>query len=191
MLKKSLLILLFSIVSSCSYKFARLGNPWEKEGIKTVSIPVFYNKTFTEGIETDFTNALRLYLDARSSSLKLKNSNADGKIIGEIKKIVLRPAGVKFGTESTQSAGGVPNNRLLASSYSVIVYVNLKLIRNSDEKILWSKNFAQGRSMASSTYTDVRSTSNAFIKESNKKEAIKELSDSMMKYAVDSLLEEF
>jgi hypothetical protein len=191
MLKKSLLILLFSFLSTCSYKFARLGNPWEKEGIKTVSIPVFYNKTFTESIETDFTNALRLYIDTRSSDLKLVNSNADGKIIGEIKSITLRPAGVKFGTESTQEAGGVPKNRLLASTYSVVASVNLKLIRNSDGKILWQKSFAQGKSMASSTYTDVRATSNAFIKESNTKETIRELSDSMMKYAVDSLLEEF
>lgn len=191
MLKVSFSVLLLVAISACSYSLTSLKNPWEKEGIKTVSVPIFKNETMESGAEVDFSNALRLYLTSRSNKLKYVSGSADAELKGTITNITLRAAGIKFGTAQTEAAGELPNERLLATSYIVTANVKLSLVRNSDQKVLWNSSFAQSKTMPSGSYTDQRRTSNVFIKESNKKETIRDLSDSMMLLAVDALLEEF
>lgn len=191
MWKANLLALLLVATSACSYGLTSLKNPWEKEGIKTVSVPIFKNDTIEGGAEVDFANALRLYITSRSGKLKYVTGTADAYIKGEVTKITLRPASIQFGTAATEATGGLPNERLLATSYIVSVTVKLTLIRTKDEKALWNSSFTQSKTMTSGSYTDERRTSNVFIKESAKRETIRELADTMMLLAVDSLLEEF
>ncbi len=213
MWKANLLVLLLVATSSCSYGLTSLKNPWEKKGIKTVSVPIFKNNTIEAGAEVDFSNALRLYLTSRSGKLEYVTGKADAHISGEVVSITLSPAGIQFGTAATDAAGGLPNERLLAVSYIVTITVRLSLVRDkifdksnigviaksknkSKEKfkegeVLWTSTFTQAQSMQSGSYTDERRTSNVFIKDSAKKETIRELADKMMLFAVDSLLEEF
>lgn len=191
MLKVNLLALSLVLINACSYGFTSLKNPWEKDGINTVYVPMFQNKTIEGGAEVDFTNALRFYIESRSGKLKLVNSGGDAHIEGEVTSVTLTPAGIQFGTAETEAAGKLPNERLLAISYTITVKVTLRLVRNKDDKVLWTNVFAQAKSMKSGTYTDERSSSNVFIKETEKRQAIKDLADTMMIFAVDSLLEEF
>jgi len=191
MLKANLLASLLILINACSYGFTSLKNPWEKEGIKTVYVPMFQNKTIEGGAEVSFTNALRFYIESRSGKLKLVNSNGDAHIEGEVSTVTLTPAGIQFGTAATEAAGGLANERLLAVSYTITVKVTLKMIRDRDGKVLWTNVFSQAKSMKSGSYTDDRSSSDVFIKEAEKRQAIKDLADTMMIFAVDSLLEEF
>jgi hypothetical protein len=191
MLKANLLVLLLVLTNACSYGFTSLKNPWEKEGIKTVSVPMFQNKTIEGGAEVPFTNALRFYIESRSGKLKLVNSDGDAHMEGEVTSVTLTPAGIQFGTAATEAAGGLANERILAISYTITIKVTLKMVRDRDQKVLWTNVFSQAKSMKSGSYTDERSSSNVFIKETEKRQAIKDLSDTMMLFAVDSLLEEF
>ena len=191
MLRANSLALLLVILNGCSYGFTSLKNPWEAKGVNTVSVEMFNNKTMEGGSEVYFTSALRQYLVSRSGKLKLVRSGADAVIKGEVTNIILRPAGVQMGTAATEAAGGLPAERLLAVSYILTATVRLTMKKTEDNSTLWSNTFTQSRSMQSGSYTDERKTSNVFIKESNKKETIRELADQMMIFAVDSLLEEF
>lgn len=184
-------VLLLLLLNACSYGFTALKNPWEKEGVNTVEIPLLKNKTSEIGAEVPFTNSLRLYMESRSPKLKFVTSNGDAYIDGEVAGIVLRPAGIQFGTEATEAAGGLPKERLLAISYTITANIRLSLVRKVDNKVLWTNTFSQARTMKSGSYTDQRSSSNVFIKESEKREALKQLADLMMLFAVDSLLQEF
>ncbi|MEI6093633.1 MAG: LptE family protein [bacterium] len=179
------------ILCSCGYGFTSLKNPYEKKGIRTVSVDMFKNKTLEGGAEVYFTDALRLYLVSRSRNLELVRNNADAYIEGEVSTVTLTPASIQMGTSATEAAGGLPAERLLATTYLVTVNVKLKMIRVKDHTLLWQNSFSQSQAMTSGSYTDERKTSNVFIKESNKRETIKTLSDQMMLFAVDSLLEEF
>ena len=107
------------VMYSCGYGFQSLKNKWEEEGIKTVSIPMFYNETIEGGAEVYFTNALRLYMMSRSGKLKLVRSGGDAELSGTVKKIKLVRAGVQFGSEETQAQGGIPAGRMLAVTYNV------------------------------------------------------------------------
>jgi len=191
MLKVNLLASLLILINACSYGFTSLKNPWEKQGIQTVSVPMFQNKTTEGGAEVAFTDSLKYYFESRSEKLKLVNGSGDAHIEGEVTSVTLTPAGIQFGTAATEAAGGLANERILAISYTITIKVTLKLVRNRDDKILWTNVFSQAQSMDSGTYTDERSTSDVFIKEANKRQAIKDLANAMMTFAVDSLLEEF
>jgi hypothetical protein len=154
-------------------------------------VPVFKNNTMESGAEVYFTNSLRLYLDTRSDNMSLVSSDGEGYIEGIVEEISLSPGSIRFGTSSTEASGGLPDQTLLASSYTLRAKVRLSLIRRSDSKKLWSKSFSQSRSISSGTYTDIRKNSNIFIREANKREGLKELSSTMMKFAIDSMLEDF
>lgn len=192
-MKKLTLIFILSIsgMFSCGYGFSSLKNRWEAKGINTIEVPVFNNLTLESGAEVFFTNALRLYLTSRSGKLQFVRSNADAIIEGVVKSVTLSPAGVLLGTEQTQASGGVPSGRILAQTYLMTATIELKMVRVRDKKEMWRTALTQSRSLNSGTFTDERRSSNMFIRESNKQAALLELSDQMMKYAVDSLLEEF
>ncbi len=191
MLRANSLALLLVIINACSYGFSSLKNPWAKQGINNVSVDIFENRTMEGGAEVYFTNSLREHLVARSRKLKLVRSNADAYIDGELSNVILRPAGVQMGTQATEDSGGLPRDRLLATSYILSATVRLTMKRTKDDSILWTNSFTQSRSMEAGRYTDQRRTSNVFIKESNKRETLRELADQIMIFAVDSLLEEF
>ena len=190
-MKVNFLASLLIIINACGYGFTSLKNPWEKEGIRTVYVPMFQNMTIEGGSEVPFTDSLRYYIESRSGKLKLVNSGGDAHIIGEVISISLTPGSIQFGTQETERTGGLPNERLLAATYTVTIRVNLRMVRESDGKVLWKNSFSQATTMKTGTYTDERSSSNVFIKETNKQQAIKDLADTMMLFAVDSLLAEF
>jgi len=191
MWKTSFLALSLVLINACSYGFTSLKNPWEKQGVKTVYVPMFQNKTIEGGAEVPFTKYLRFYIESRSSKLELANNSGDAYIDGEVTSIKLTPGSIQYGTADTEKAGGLPNQRLLAVSYTVTIKVTLKLVRVSDKKELWKNSFSQSASMSSGTYTNILSSSDVFIKETEKRKAIDTLADTMMLFAVDSLLAEF
>ena len=191
MLRANSLALLLVVLSACSYGFTSLKNPWEKKGVKTVSVAVFKNKTMEPGAEVFFTDFLRQYLVSRSGKLELVRDNGDAYIQGDVTSITVIPASIQMGTATTESNGGLPADRLLAATYTLTVTVNLKMIRARDNKVLWTSTFSQALNMDSGTYTDTRRTSDVFIKESNKRATIQKLADQMMLFAVDSLLADF
>jgi hypothetical protein len=190
-MKNLILIICIFILTGCGYGFTSLKNKWEKDDVNTVNVPIFANKTMEGGAEVQFTNALRMYFKSRSGKLKLVRSNGDAYIKGSVDSISLSPAGVIYGTQATEDAGGLSNRRVLAISYVITTNVTLQMIRAKDQKVLWSQSFSQSQSMSSGSFTDERRSSNVFIKESAKGEAIRDLANLTMRFAVDSLLEEF
>lgn len=175
-------------LNSCGYGFSSLKNPWINDNISTVSVNIFKNNTFENDIEIFFTNALRTELSTRNTTLKYKSSNTDAYFEGTVLSIIINPAARVYGTTSTESAGGLPDKRVLAISYTLTVTINIKLIRNLDKKVLWNQNFTKSSSFNSGSYTDANQIKNVFIKDSSKKEAIRDLSDIICQSAVDTML---
>lgn len=184
-LKKFIYLTLF--IYSCGYGFSNLKNPFLKEGVHSVSVPIFNNNTFEKDIEIFFTNSLRTELSSRKTELKYKASEADAILRGTINSITINPAGKIYGTKTTEDAGLLSNKRVLANSYNLIVSINLKLVKA--EKILWNNNFSNSISFNSGSYTDeYNQVSNVLIKSNAKQNAIKDLSEKIIQSAVDSLL---
>lgn len=178
---------IFLFILSCGYGFSNLKNPFVKDGVTSVSVPIFTNNTFEKDIEIYFTNALRTELNTRNTELKYKENNADAILSGVVQSVTITPAGKIYGTSATEDAGGLPNRRVLATSYNVTVSINLKLIKEG--KVLWNNNFSQAISFNSGSFTDENDqVSNVLIKENSKQDAIRDLSDTIMQTVVDSLL---
>jgi len=179
----NLLVFLYS----CAYSFSSLKNPWKQEDINTVSVNIFKNNTFEKDIEIFFTNALRSELNNRASQLVYKNNNADATFEGTVLSVSINPAGRIYGTKATEAQGGLADKRVLATSYSITVSVNVKLRKNSNKKVLWQNTFTKTTSFTSGSFTDEDQLTNVFIKESSKVEAIRELANLMMQTLLDTV----
>lgn len=181
-------VFIFLILTSCGYGFSNLKNPFLKDGVNSVSVPIFNNNTFEKDIEIFFTNALRTELNSRNSELKYKASDADAILKGVVKSVTIKPAGKIFGTTSTENNEGLPNRRVLATSYIITASINVQLLVKQ-EKVLWSNNFSKAISFNSGSYTDAdNQVTNVLIKSNAKLDAIKDLSETIMQAVVDSLL---
>jgi hypothetical protein len=99
--------------SGCGYRF-RAATPSLPEGIKTVSAPVFVNKTSEPGLELIFTEAMRQQLVRAGVAAK---GSADAEIQGEVRWI--------------NNSLGIFTITSIPASYYIEARIGLKLVKGS------------------------------------------------------------
>jgi hypothetical protein len=158
-LSEALVFLVLVSFLGCSYKlgFSDRAIPG---GYDHIAVPVFKNLTSEAGVEVYFTNALVNEL-ARSQIAKVTDkSGAQATLLGQVVHIEYN---VVNQTSSTNNLGTptptpitqvpeaisgyfLPGGTVLNTDYRILATVELKLQRNSDQKILWQSTFVGERS---------------------------------------------
>lgn len=148
---KWLCFAVFFVLTSCQYnigqKFRSLPG-----GYKTISIPVFKNKSMEPGAEAIMTQALREEF-FRSTVLKVvDDSKAEVRLVGEIENLRydINPASI---LEADPKNNYLPQGSVLATKYDMTVLLNIKLIKINSGEILWQSQFSGTRSMDASQIT--------------------------------------
>lgn len=83
---KKFILILFLFISSCAdYRYQKLDNPFSQYGIKSLSIPMFYNQSNFENMGPAFTKEIYKMLSG-FKGLKIQggNHNTDATLIGII-----------------------------------------------------------------------------------------------------------
>jgi hypothetical protein len=116
-------------VSGCGYHFTAGGAPLP-EGIRSVEVPIFANKTAEPGLETVFTDAMRLQV-ARAGA---GQGSPDARILGEVLAVSGAPTVL------------TPTGSL--ASYRLYATAHLKLVKGlrtlSDTSVSASQDYLPG-----------------------------------------------
>jgi hypothetical protein len=212
-MKKINLIFLFLFTGCATYHFGT-GDRTLPGGYDRVAVPMFVNKTHEVGIETYFTENLRTEFD-RGTGAHLTNS-VDAQLVleGTIVAVTYAPI-VQINNTSTQlvtpalrlipaQAGTIipnplPGASVLNKQYEVVVTVHVDARKNSDNSILWNRDFTYqrpylapllGTPMLANGTPGINSASPLYNQES-RNETIADLSHDMMAEAHDVLIENF
>lgn len=187
-------LLFFSIIlsalSGCAYKFG-----YEQRdmpgGYKQVAIPIFKNKTQQVGIEPFFTNELIKQFNRSQVAEVVGPNKSLVTIEGEITSIVFNHGG-QVDSESKDNKLNLPKGSVLTVEYRVLVESDLRIRRNSDQKIIW-----QGRFNSEKVYTapqlgfEVVNSANALYNHSARMEVFELIARDMMAEAHDRMTENF
>lgn len=144
------LAIMLVLLPSCAYKLKSTRRQLPG-GYQKIAVPVFKNKSQEPGVEVALTNAL-IQQFHRSQVTQLVDSNlAEVKAMGTIESITYQAKDPKEGGggASPYLAKGV----VLSATYVVVMKVNLTLVRQSDQQILWSGNFRGESSYAAPQVT--------------------------------------
>jgi hypothetical protein len=147
---------------------------------------MFKNKSNEVGIEADFTRALISRVErSRVATIKDKDRAP----------LVLR--GTIDGITITRGLGAskiekLPSRAVLNTEYIIKVNASLALVRQSDQKVLWSGGFEKSKVyLAPRIGTPVVSSANALYNASKRRETLESLADEMMHEAHDRMTESF
>ena len=137
-------------LSGCAYQFGKASRSIPG-GYKTISLPVFKNRSYETGMEVVFTNAL-IQEFTRSQVARVVNDDvSDVRIEGEILSIDYYPT--QYQTAGDTSAPYLPKGSVLASQYLIDVKVMIRVLRRSDQAKLWESTFASQKSYAAPVVT--------------------------------------
>lgn len=179
---------LFLVMFSCAYQFGT-GTRGIPGGYKTVSIPIFKNRSYETGIELNFTNALLWEFQRGTVSKIVPDSLAEARIEGEVRE-------VKVYSDSKIEAGA-PNNNLprgtvLTTEYTLSVDTSIRVVRNSDNIEIWRGSFVRERQYSAPQVTIAGLNSvNPLYNQSTKRQQINSLAADMMAEAYNRLTESF
>lgn len=163
-----LLVAMGVFVCACGYRFP--GGGEIPGGIKTVSIPLFVNRTNEIGLENTITNDLtNQFIIRRKKALVDDEKMAGGILNGEIVSVFTRTI------TQTEAGGSVERE--------VVVAIDLKLTDKKDQLVWVTRGVA-----ARETY-DVGA--NSLETELNRQEAIQELSVRLVEKIYNRLIEDF
>jgi hypothetical protein len=179
-------VLLF--LAGCSYRwgFRERAVPG---GYKQIAIPIFKNKTPEVGIEADFTNALvRRFERSQVASITSKNG-APVRLEGIIEKLDVQSGpGLRGGDPNTL----LPTDAILTTEYHLFVRCKIKVLRQSDEKVLWEGVIAQQKNYQAPRIGEpVVNSANALYNESARRYTLGQLAEEMMSEAHDRITENF
>lgn len=84
-MKNFIIFLLFSLSSCADYRYQKLDNPFSQYGIKSISVPMFYNQSNFQNISPAFTKEIYKMLSG-FKGLKIQggNNNTDATLVGII-----------------------------------------------------------------------------------------------------------
>ena len=116
-----ILLIVVSCLPACGYHFSGHYSSLPPE-IKTVSIPVFSNKTFEPGIESLFTNAL-IKEFFKSYKLKVVSGEGDSIITGEVTSFKLDPISY------------TRDDRVL--EYRAIIHTSVTFKNTANGEVIW------------------------------------------------------
>jgi hypothetical protein len=183
-----LFIIAFSL-SGCAYRLGS-GQRAIPGGYKSISIPVFKNKSFEPGIEVGFTNALLQEFQRSKVAKVLDDALSEVRIEGEI-------VDVKYLSSSKKVAGDpaapyLPLGTVLTTDYVVIVTTHMRVLRQSDKIEIWRGNFTLERSYSAPQVTIAGLNSlNPLYNQSARRQNIDNLALDMMAEAHNRMTESF
>jgi Lipopolysaccharide-assembly len=185
--KHLLLILLTLSVSSCGYRWG-LTERQLPGGYKQVAIPIFKNKSSDVGIEAPFTNAL-VRRFARSQVARVTDKESSPLVLeGTILSVKTR-SGPGATLDQIQT---LPKGAVLTTEYTLEVSTELRLIRRSDERVLWSGTFSNQKVYrAPRLGAPVLNSANATYNQAARQEFLARLADEMATEAHDRMTENF
>ena len=138
-------ILLLVVLSACSgYRFSQQENPLSQYGIRTLSVPMFYNYSNIPEIQSDFTKETYRLLTG-FSGLKLKSgyhSDSDAVLIGIIKtpeKVTetIRASNLRLAQDKARNAiGKTRQNFYIPGTSDIRLYVQIIVIKKPTEQEL-------------------------------------------------------
>lgn len=176
------------LVSSCGYKLGKIKRSLPGN-VKTVAVPVFENKTNIIGIESAFTNSMIEELVRSSSVQVVSQENAEAVIEGRITDVeFVKGADIAANSDSNK----LPSGTYVTGSYTVHVYVNIRLRRRSDNKILWVRNLSGVKSFNTAKVgSPTINTVNALYNHSARLITIDSIAKELMLKAQSYMTEEF
>lgn len=133
------IVLVLTFSSCAGYSFRKQKNPLEHYGIRSISIPNFYNRSQLPRASAIFTSTF-VDMFARFKNLNVytgENENADAYLIGVIsspneKHITFTQEGVQLASSVSKDNIGTREDFLVPSSTNVKAKVEFYLIRNSN-----------------------------------------------------------
>jgi hypothetical protein len=185
--KLILLTIVGGLLTSCAY---RLGSSERSlpGGAKLIAVPVFKNKTMEPGIEVAFTNALIQEFERSGVAKVSPLSMAEVRAEGHIESISYVPSGKRTSADLPL----LPTGAVLATEYRILVKAFVTILRNHDNKILWSGEFNGERTYSAPQVASATiNTVNPLYNLSARRQNIETLSVNMMAEAHDRLTENF
>ncbi|MEQ1876874.1 MAG: LPS assembly lipoprotein LptE [Bdellovibrionia bacterium] len=158
-------------------------------GYTKVSVPVFKNGTAETGIESYFTGAMIEELERHGLADVTNEDDSQVVVRGTIQSIRYERGAYQSGDLLTSA--GVPD-AVLAKEYYINVNAEVKLIRRSDQKVLWSSTF-DGRRLyqAPQITTKGLNSANSLYNHSARLQNIATMAKEMMEQAHNHMTENF
>jgi hypothetical protein len=180
-----LFILFVAQLSACAYKMG-YGDRALPGGYSEVAIPVFQNESKEVGLETDFTRALTDRFHRSQVALIKERDRAPVLVRGVVTSVdVVRGLGAS-------QIPNLPRRAVLATEYRLTVAANVEVIRQSDQKIIWTGQFSGSKVyLAPRIGTPGVNSANALYNHSKRRETLRVLAQEMMTEAHDRMTESF
>ena len=118
-------LILVLLLSGCGFKAGQIVIKTAEGKIDSMTIEVFENKTHRAGVEGILTED---FSHEFSNSVEIVSSDGDASLKGVITEYEIDPI-------SVDSNG-------IVTSYRLLLNFTVKIIRNSDGKVLWSESFS-------------------------------------------------
>jgi hypothetical protein len=183
----TLICILGAALNGCAYQigFGRRALPG---GYDQLAIPIFENKTQEVGIEVEFTNAIIRQFE-RSQVARVTSKNlAPVTLVGIIDSIKLDP----LGPVTSKELATLPKNAVLTTEFRIRILTVLKLVRNSDQQVVWSSQFTDEKVYSAPQISrPVINTANPLYNQNARHQNIAVLADSLMAEAHDRMTEKF
>ena len=172
---------------SCAYQMG-MGNRSLPGGYRQVAIPVFSNQTQEIGAEVAFTNAMIREFEQSKIADVISEDTAPVKLMGDILSIKYE------GRSAAQSneIKALPEKTVLTTSYQVVVRANLRLVRTSDQAVLWEGMVTNEKVYSAPRIgTPVINSANVLYNQSARQQNLDSLASDMMEEAHDRMTESF
>lgn len=130
------------MMTSCAYRLGS-GPRSIPGGYKSVSVPLFKNKSFEPGIEVSFTNSLLHEFQRAKVAQVVDDALAEARVEGEIISVEYLPGEPK--TSNDETTRFLPKGTLLATEYRILLKLSIRIVRISDQIEIWSGNFSGER----------------------------------------------
>lgn len=168
---RTVALLALILLAGCGYRFTAGGAPLP-DGVRTVHVPVFTNRTSESGVEAVFTEQLR---ERCIRAGVLGGEGSDGRIEGEVRGVFGAPTIL-----STPTAGD-PNVRL--ASYRIYGNAYLKLVKNG--KVLREVDVSAQEDFLPDRTAGVEG--DVLRTETNRNAAVRRLAETLMRDGYDRL----
>lgn len=185
--RKFILVIAFFALG-CAYRWGhtdyRLAGGYEQ-----LAIPVFKNQSREPGVEIYFTNSLVRQFERSKIASVVSESLAPLSLQGVV--IGVDYIGESL-IESDANSNSLPTGTVLNTQYRVYVTTRLRLVRNSDQKVVWEGEFKNERVyVAPRMESAVTNTADPLYNQSARHLTISKLADDMMLEAHDRMTENF
>jgi hypothetical protein len=174
---------------SCAYHFGALKRSLPG-GYNKVSVPVFKNKTQETGVEAFFTTAMIEELERNRFANVTEDEEAQVVLEGTVTSISYN-RGAYFSSGDDLGVT-LPEGTVLTKEYYVTATTQLRLIRKSDQKVLWVSSYNSEKQYPAPQITiKGLNSANALYNHSARLQIVSALAKEMMAQAHNHMTENF